>query len=45
VEDGELRITTRKSREARGFQDPVVMTLAKIPNKVEIEPIQTTVGR
>jgi hypothetical protein len=35
VGDGELRETTKKSsdsRKARGFQDPMGMTLAEMPN-------------
>ena len=29
------------AREARGSQDPTGLTLAKIPNKGEIEPVET----
>lgn len=33
------------SREVRDSQDPMGMTLAKIPNNEEIQPVQTTSSR
>lgn len=33
------------SREVRDSQDPMGMTLAKIPNKEEIQPVQNTSSR
>jgi hypothetical protein len=29
------------TRKARRFQDPIGITLAEIPNKAEIEPVET----
>ena len=33
------------TRDPRGFQDPTGITLAKIPNKGEIEPVESISSR
>ena len=40
---GKLRVATRvlDAREARGSQDPTWVTLAEIPNKGELEHVET----
>ena len=44
VENGKLGIDTRKSqhvRKAKGSQDPTWMALTKLPNKGEMELVET----